>query len=113
SDLARTGLIDLLEIDEIQANAILAMQLRRLAALERQKIIEEHDRLQALIEEYTAILADPARQRQIVSEELAELVDKYGDDRRTQIPPFHGDMSMEAHHPDAAVAARITSTSTD
>ena len=107
-DQARTGLIDLLEIDEIQANAILAMQLRRLAALERQKIIEEHDRLQALIEEYTAILADPARQRQIVSEELAELVDKYGDDRRTQILPFHGDMSMEDLIPEEDVVVTIT-----
>ena len=107
-DEARTGLIDLLEIDEIQANAILAMQLRRLAALERQKIIEEHDRLQALIEEYTAILADPARQRQIVSEELGELVDKYGDDRRTQILPFHGDMSMEDLIPEEDVVVTIT-----
>jgi len=107
-DEARRGLIDLLEIDEIQANAILAMQLRRLAALERQKIIEEHDRLQALIEEYTAILADPARQRQIVSEELAELVDKYGDDRRTQILPFHGDMSMEDLIPEEDVVVTIT-----
>jgi DNA gyrase subunit A len=107
-DEARTGLIDLLEIDEIQANAILAMQLRRLAALERQKIIEEHDRLQALIEEYNAILADPARQRQIVSEELAELVDKYGDDRRTQILPFHGDMSMEDLIPEEDVVVTIT-----
>ena len=107
-DQARTGLIDLLEIDEIQANAILAMQLRRLAALERQKIIEEHDRLQALIEEYTAILADPARQRQIVSEELGELVDKYGDDRRTQILPFHGDMSMEDLIPEEDVVVTIT-----
>ena len=84
------------------------MQLRRLAALERQKIIEEHDRLQALIEEYTAILADPARQRQIVSEELAELVDKYGDDRRTQILPFHGDMSMEDLIPEEDVVVTIT-----
>ena len=75
ADAARVGLMELLEIDEIQANAILAMQLRRLAALERQKIIEEHDRLQALIEEYKAILADPARQRQIVSEEIGEIVD--------------------------------------
>ena len=107
-DEARRGLIDLLEIDEIQANAILAMQLRRLAALERQKIIEEHDRLQALIEEYTAILADPARQRQIVSEELSELVDKYGDDRRTQILPFHGDMSMEDLIPEEDVVVTIT-----
>ena len=108
ADRARDGLMELLEIDEIQANAILAMQLRRLAALERQKIIEEHDRLQALIEEYTAILASPERQRQIVSEELAELVDKYGDERRTQILPFDSDMSMEDLIPEEDVVVTIT-----
>ncbi|GAA1490759.1 DNA gyrase subunit A [Brachybacterium sacelli] len=108
ADQARDGLIELLEIDEIQANAILAMQLRRLAALERQKIIEEHDRLQALIEEYTAILASPERQREIVSEELQEIVDKYGDDRRTQIMPFDGDMSMEDLIPEQDVVVTIT-----
>ena len=108
ADGARDGLMELLEIDEIQAGAILAMQLRRLAALERQKITDEHDRLQALIEEYTAILASPERQRQIVSEELAELVDKYGDDRRTRIDPFDGDMSMEDLIPEQDVIVTIT-----
>lgn len=108
ADEARVGLMGLLEIDEIQANAILAMQLRRLAALERQKIIEEHDRLQALIEEYNAILASPERQRQIVSEELAEIVEKYGDDRRTRILPFDGDMSMEDLIPEEDVVVTIT-----
>ena len=108
ADEARVGLMGLLEIDEIQANAILAMQLRRLAALERQKIIEEHDRLQALIEEYKAILASPERQRQIVSEELAEIVEKYGDDRRTRILPFDGDMSMEDLIPEEDVVVTIT-----
>ena len=107
-DEARTGLMDLLTIDEIQANAILAMQLRRLAALERQKIIEEHDRLQALIEEYTAILADPQRQRDIVSEELTELVDRYGDDRRTTILPHAGDMAMEDLIPEEDMVVTIT-----
>ncbi|MGY5766106.1 DNA gyrase subunit A [Brachybacterium sp. DNPG3] len=108
ADEARTGLMGLLEIDEVQANAILAMQLRRLAALERQRIIEEHDRLQALIEEYTAILASPVRQREIVSEELGEIVDRYGDDRRTQILPFDTDMSMEDLIPEEDVVVTIT-----
>lgn len=108
ADEARTGLMGLLEIDEIQANAILAMQLRRLAALERQQIIERHDELQALIEEYQAIIASPERQRQIVSEELAEIVDKYGDDRRTRILPFDGDMSMEDLIPEEDVVVTIT-----
>ncbi len=92
---ARRGLIDLLEIDEIQANAILEMQLRRLAALERQKITAEHDDLQAKIDEYKAILASPGRQRQIIGEELTAVVDKFGDERRTKLIPFEGDMSIE------------------
>ncbi|MCK1794608.1 DNA gyrase subunit A [Streptomyces sp. XM4193] len=94
-DVARSGLMGLLEIDEIQANAILEMQLRRLAALERQKITAEHDELQAKINEYNAILASPELQRSIISKELAELVDKFGDDRRTKLVPFEGDMSIE------------------
>ncbi|MDX2562426.1 DNA gyrase subunit A [Streptomyces sp. TX20-6-3] len=94
-EVARGGLMDLLQIDEIQANAILEMQLRRLAALERQKIVAEHDELQAKINEYNAILASPERQRAIVSEELAALVEKFGDDRRSKLVPFDGDMSIE------------------
>ncbi|MGQ4495407.1 DNA gyrase subunit A, partial [Dermabacteraceae bacterium P13101] len=108
ADDARVGLMELLDIDEIQANAILAMQLRRLAALERQKIIEEHDRLAAMIREYEGILASPERQREIVSEELGEIVDKYGDDRRTEIVPFDGDMSMEDLIPEEDVVVTIT-----
>ncbi|MFF2651337.1 DNA gyrase subunit A [Streptomyces sp. NPDC058045] len=94
-DIARGGLMQLLEIDEIQANAILEMQLRRLAALERQKIVQEHDELQAKIEEYNRILASPVRQRGIISEELTAIVEKFGDDRRTKLVPFEGDMSIE------------------
>ncbi|WP_309057214.1 DNA gyrase C-terminal beta-propeller domain-containing protein, partial [Streptomyces sp.] len=94
-EVAREGLMGLLQIDEIQANAILEMQLRRLAALERQKIVAEHDELQAKINEYNAILASPEKQRAIVSEELAALVDKFGDDRRSKLVPFDGDMSIE------------------
>jgi len=94
-EVARGGLMGLLAIDEVQANAILEMQLRRLAALERQKITAEHDELQAKIDEYNAILASPERQRQIIGEELAAIVEKYGDDRRTKLVPFEGDMSIE------------------
>ncbi|MFE3826065.1 DNA gyrase subunit A [Streptomyces sp. NPDC059092] len=94
-EIAREGLMGLLTIDEIQANAILEMQLRRLAALERQKIVAEHDDLQAKINEYNAILASPEKQRQIVREELTVIVDKFGDDRRSKLVPFDGDMSME------------------
>jgi DNA gyrase subunit A len=92
-DDARDGLIDLLKIDELQARAILNMQLRQLAALERQKIIDEAAELEALIVEYKAIIADPVRQRSIISEELAEVVERHGDERRTEIV-FTGDGTM-------------------
>ena len=107
-DVARDGLIELLGIDELQAQAILNMQLRRLAALERQKLIDRHDELQRMIDEYNVILASPERQRTIVSEELAEIVDKFGDDRRTKIVPFDGDMSMEDLIPEEDVVVTIT-----
>jgi DNA gyrase subunit A len=94
-DEARTGLIQLLEIDEIQATAILDMQLRRLAALERQKIIDELAKIELEIADLRDILAKPERQRKIVSEELAEIVNKWGDERRTRIIPFDGEVSME------------------
>jgi DNA gyrase subunit A len=92
---AQQGLIDLLEIDEIQARAILDMQLRKLAALERQQLVDEYDELMIQIADYTDILASPARQRQIIGTELDEIVDKYGDERRTKIIPYDGDMSVE------------------
>jgi DNA gyrase subunit A len=92
---ARTGLIRLLEIDEVQATAILDMQLRRLAALERQKIIDELAEIELKIADLRDILARPERQRMIVSEELGELVAKFGDERRTRIIPFEGEVSIE------------------
>ncbi|MEU6023467.1 intein-containing DNA gyrase subunit A [Micromonospora sp. NPDC047134] len=92
---ARQGLIRLLEIDEIQATAILDMQLRRLAALERQRILDDLAKLELEIADLKDILAKPERQRRIVSEELGEIVAKWGDDRRTQIIPFDGEVSME------------------
>lgn len=107
-DAARAGLMELLEIDELQAQAILDMQLRRLAALERQKIIDEHDELDRMIKDYESILATPARQRELVSEELAEIVRKFGDERRTEILPFDGDMSMEDLIPEEDVVVSIT-----
>ncbi|WP_380286217.1 DNA gyrase subunit A [Kitasatospora purpeofusca] len=95
ADAARTGLMELLVIDELQANAILEMQLRRLAALERQRITDEHDELQRKIDEYNAILASPTRQRGIISEELTAIVEKYGDERRSTLIPSDGDLSIE------------------
>src|SRR5207245_5446522 len=87
---ARVGLIELLEIDEIQATAILDMQLRRLAALERQKIIDELAKIEIEIADLKDILAKPERQRQIIAEELAAIGEKWGDERRTRIIPFDG-----------------------
>lgn len=106
---AREGLIALLKIDEIQARAILDMQLRRLAALERQKIIDEHDEIEREIVEFKAIIASEQRQRDIVSEELTELLAKYGDDRRTEIMlGFDGDMSMEDLIPEEEMVVTVT-----
>jgi DNA gyrase subunit A len=107
-DEARTGLIELLEIDEIQAQAILDMQLRRLAALERQKILDRLAELELAISDLEDILASEPRQRQIVSDELSEIVDKYGDDRRTQIIAADGDLSMEDLIPDEDLVVTIT-----
>jgi DNA gyrase subunit A len=85
ADAAKDGLVKLLKIDELQARAILNMQLRQLAALERQKIIDEAAALELEIKEYKAIIASPKRQREIIKTELVEVVDRHGDDRRTQI----------------------------
>lgn len=106
---ARDGLMELLSIDELQARAILDMQLRRLAALERQKIIDEHDELERLIATYHSILNSPAEQREIVRDELTEIVDKYGDDRRTEIMfGFDGDMSVEDLIPEEEMVLTVT-----
>ena len=105
---ARTGLMELLEIDEIQANAILDMQLRRLAALERQKIIDRLAELETIIADLKDILARPERQRAIIIEELGEIVAKYGDDRRTQLIAADGDLSMEDLIPDEELVVTIT-----
>ena len=109
-DVARRGLIDLLTIDEVQADAILAMQLRRLAALERQKIIDELAEIEAIIADLKDILASPGRQRAIVRDELKEIVDKYGDDRRSQIIAATGDVTEAALIARENVVVTITST---
>jgi DNA gyrase subunit A len=94
-EVAREGLMALLTIDETQANAILDMQLRRLAALERQKLIDEYEELSADIADLNAILVNEPRQRTIVRDELAEIVDKHGDERRSHIIAAEGEVSME------------------
>lgn len=109
-DIARTGLMELLDVDEEQANHILAMQLRRLAALERQKIIDELEEVEALIKDLSDILARPERQRAIVHDELAEVVAKFGDERRTRIVAATGEVSEEDLIARENVVVTITST---
>ncbi|CAN2228484.1 GyrA Type IIA topoisomerase (DNA gyrase/topo II, topoisomerase IV), A subunit [Candidatus Nanopelagicaceae bacterium] len=105
---ARTGLMKLLDVDEIQANAILDMQLRRIAALERQKINDEYEGLMADIIELNAILASESKQREIIKTELSDLIAKYGDERRTQLVASEGDFSAEDLIPDQDVVVTIT-----
>jgi DNA gyrase subunit A len=108
-DDAREGLMTLLEIDDLQARAILDMQLRRLAALERQKIIDEHDELEALIADYQRILGSPEEQRQIIRDELIEIVERFGDERRTEIMMgYDGDMSVEDLIPEEEMVVTVT-----
>ena len=108
-DDARTGLMELLEIDELQATAILDMQLRRLAALERQKIIDEYEDLQLKIADFNDILSSEVRQRQIVSDELTEITEKFGDDRRTSFVAWDGDVTDEDLIAEEDVVVTITS----
>ncbi|GIG54099.1 DNA gyrase subunit A [Demequina activiva] len=105
---ARTGLMELLDVDEVQATAILNLQLRRLAALERQRIQDDYAALMEEITDLKDILADDARQRTIISDELGEIVRKYGDERRTEISPFDGEVSMEDLIAEEEVVVTIT-----
>lgn len=109
-DIARAGLIELLDIDEIQAQAILDMQLRRLAALERQRIIDDLAKIEAEIADLEDILAKPERQRRIVHDELSEIVDKHGDERRTRIIAADGDVNDEDLIAREDVVVTITET---
>ena len=105
---AQQGLMTLLEIDEIQAQAILDMQLRRLAALERQALTSEFEELMTKIADYEDILASPVRQRTIVGDELAEIVERYGDERRTEIIAYDGDVTDEDLIAEEDVVVTIT-----
>lgn len=106
---ARNGLMELLDVDHDQAQAILDLQLRRLAALERQKILDQAAEFERLIADYKDILAKPARQRSIITEELTEIVAKFGDERRTAIVPgYDGDMSIEDLIPEEEMVVTVT-----
>jgi DNA gyrase subunit A len=105
---AQQGLMTMLEIDEIQSRAILDMQLRKLAALERQELVDEYDGLMAKIADYEDILASPVRQRTIVGDELAEIVERFGDERRTEIVAYDGDVTDEDLIAEEDVVVTIT-----
>jgi DNA gyrase subunit A len=107
-DDARERLQAFLDVDEIQANAILNLQLRRLAALERKKIEDDHASLESEISDLNDILASDARQRTIIATELGEIVAKYGDERRTVIAPHEGDMEIEDLIAEEEVVVTIT-----
>ena len=110
TDAARQGLIGLLDIDEIQADAILAMQLRRLSALERQKIVDELAEIELEIADLKDILEKPERQRAIVRDELKVVVEKFGDERRTKIIAADGDVADEDLIAREDVVVTITET---
>nr|WIF15518.1 DNA gyrase subunit A [Tsukamurella inchonensis] len=110
TEIARAGLIELLDVDELQANAILDMQLRRLAALERQKIIDQLAEIELEIADLKDILERPERQRAIVRDELGEIVEKFGDDRRTKIIAADGDVTDEDLIAREDVVVTITET---
>ncbi len=108
ASVAQQGLMALLELDEIQARAILDMQLRKLAALERQELMDERDELEARIADLESILASPARQREIIATELGEIVGKYSDARRTEIVAFDGDVADEDLIAESDIVVTIT-----
>lgn len=107
-EAARQGLMSLLTVDQVQADAILSLQLRRLAAMERQKILDEHAEITARVLELQGILDSPVRQREIISEELAEINERFGDDRVTQIVPYGPEISIEELVPQEDVVVTIT-----
>jgi DNA gyrase subunit A len=105
---AQVGLMGLLGIDEIQARAILDMQLRKLAALERQELMDERDKLEAQIADLQSILDSPVRQREIIGTELGEIVDKFGDERRTEIIAYDGEVADEDLIAESDIVVTIT-----
>lgn len=93
--VALQGLVETLGLTETQAQAILDLRLQRLTALERQKIIEEYDQTQAAIARYREILADERLVHRLIEEELTELQERYGDNRRTEIIPEAAELTEE------------------
>ncbi len=107
-DTAREGLITRFNLSEIQAKAILDMRLQRLTGLERDKIQEEYKEVKALIDRLNEILANEPIRMQIIKDELAELKDRYGDERRTQVVPNEDDITVEALIPNEEMVITIS-----
>lgn len=110
ADAARGALIERFELSEIQANAILDMQLRRLAALERQKIQDEYDALKKTIADLKDLLADPKKLLKVIKTEILEIKAKFGTPRRTVIASDVGEIDLEDLIADEDVVVTITRT---
>jgi DNA gyrase subunit A len=108
TEIAKTGLIERFELSAEQAQAILDMRLARLTALESDKLREEHEELALRIAELRAILGDPARIDAVIVEELDEVDQRYGDERRTEVTHFEGDMNIEDMIADQQMVISIT-----
>ena len=108
ADIAREGLMSRFGLDADQANAILEMQLRRLTGLEQDKVKAEYDELLKKIEEYESILASRQKILDIIKTELLEDKEKYGDERKTQIVPERGEVTIEDLTPNTPMAVFIT-----
>lgn len=108
ADAARGALMERFTLSEIQSQAILDMQLRRLAALERQKLQDEYDDLMRIIDDLMDILADPTRVQTIIIEEMTEIRDKFSDPRRSRIIPDDGEMTVEDLIPVTDVVVTLT-----
>ena len=107
-DEAREGLMSKFELTEVQAKAILEMRLQKLTGLEREKIKEEYDELQKKITHYKAILASEQMQRDIIKDELSDIKERYGDERRTEISYSDGEISIEDMIADEEVVVTIS-----
>jgi DNA gyrase subunit A len=105
---ARNGLMERFELSDLQARAILDMRLQKLTGLEREKLREEYDELMALIERLKAILADKVLRMQIIKDELLEIKEKFGDERRSLIEYSSADLSIEDMIPDETVVITIS-----
>lgn len=107
-DAARVGLISRFALSEIQAKAILDMRLQRLTGLERDKILQEYKEVKELIDRLNTILADESVRMQIIKDELIEIKDRYGDDRRTLVVPNEDDITVEALIPNEEMVITIS-----